>query len=440
MKEEFDRVLIVGGGFSGAAVALQLARRGVESTLVESRPMVARGAAYSTRADEHLLNVPAAKMSLWPDDPDSFADHVEGEGAAPQDFVSRRRFGDYVARELDRAAADGEVSLIRDRAVRAGRSGAGWAVTLDSGARIEGRALVLANGNQSPSALPIPGLSDERRIDDPWSDEGRARIELLAKAGGRVLMIGTGLTMVDVALTLDRLGFAGRMTALSRRGQVPRAHVAGVTPVPASLDEVPARLSDAVRWLRARGEASGNWRGAVDGLRPITQALWQRLDDAERERFLRHLRPWWDVHRHRIAPDAAATIERLIDSGRLELAAGRILRAVEGEEGARIEFSPRVGGTGMLEVAAVINCTGPLGRIDQTDDPLLRQMLDAGLVHADALGLGLEVDGQDRLAGLDQAWAVGPMTKGRYWEITAVPDIRVQAERIAGDVAASLAS
>lgn len=429
-------ILIVGGGFSGSALAIQLARRGIASTIIETRGTVAQGAAYSTRADEHLLNVPAGKMSLWPDDPHHFADHVEEEGLGPHDFVSRRRFGDYVAGELARAAMFGCIKVVRDRAVRAEPSDHGWTVTLDSGEVLKGSTLVLANGNQPPSPVPVPGLAADRRIDDPWSAEGRARIAALARGDAPVLLMGTGLTMVDVVLTLEREGFRGAVTAVSRRGQVPRAHVAGgVAPLAATLDEVPVRLSAMLWWMRERVGA-GEWRGAIDGLRPITQAIWERMGDGERARFLRHLRPWWDVHRHRIAPEAAAVIERMIADKRLTVVAGRAVRADETGELAEVEVAMRRGGTVSMRAAAVINCTGPLGRIDQTDDPLLRQMLADRLIFADRLGIGIEVGADDRVQGQALAWGIGPVTKGKHWEITAVPDIRGQAERIANSIAA----
>lgn len=429
-------ILIVGGGFSGAALAIQLARRNIASTLIEGRGEVARGAAYSTRNDEHLLNVPAGKMGLSPDAVGGFAAHVEGDGLGPQDFVSRRRFGEYVAAELAAVAANGGVEIVRDRAIAARPTAAGWRIDLTSGGSIDGAGLVLANGNQPPAPVPIAGLSSRSRVEDPWSDDGRRRIADAARGTAPVLMVGTGLTMVDVVLTLDRLGFVGPMVALSRRGQVPRAHLTdAVTPVTTAVDDVPQRLSDAVRWLRRRSAETGSWRAAIDGLRPVTQAIWQRMTKVQRERFLRHLRPWWDVHRHRIAPQAADVIRRLVAEGRLQLLAGRALGAEQGDGVETIAVARRGGDRVDVPAALVVNCTGPLAGIAQTNDPLLRQMLAEGLARPDELGLGLEVDGDDRLIGQERVWGIGPVTKGRHWEITAVPDIRVQAERIAEDIA-----
>lgn len=436
------RIAIIGGGFSGTVLAIQLARRGVASVLVESRPQFARGAAYSTREEEHLLNVPAGKMSPWPDAPSHFAERMNAKGARPTDFVSRRDYGDYLEEQLRLASLGGAIEKVSARAIAARPGADGWTVTLDDGRTFVAAGLALANGNQPPSPFAIRGLAEARRVDDPWSEAGRAAVAEVARTGQPVMLIGSGLTMVDVALTLEADGYEGAIVAVSRRGQVPHAHLASLPP-PAEtpeLGELPHELSRLTRWLRGRAGAVGEWRRVVDSLRPVTQALWQRMDAGERARFLRHARPWWDVHRHRIAPSAAERIAAMRKRGQLTVIAGRIDGADEAGEIARISVSRRGGGAVRIEAAKVVNCTGPLTEIDRTTDPLIRQMLDEGLVTTDTLALGLAVDERDRLIGRDAdrtspAWGIGPMTKGHYWEITAAPDIRVQAEKVADDIA-----
>jgi uncharacterized NAD(P)/FAD-binding protein YdhS len=176
--------------------------------------------------------------------------------------------------------------------------------------------------------------------------------------------------------------------------------------------------------------ARAPWRAAVDGLRPHSIALWRGLSAAEKSRFLRHLRPWWDVHRHRIAPGVAARIAAMRASGRLEVLAGRIA-AVEGET---VTIARRGGGALRRRFAAVINCTGPEGDIRRVADPLIRQLLASGRARPDALNLGLEVDAASRVAGRGPSpvlYAVGPLSKGAFWEIVAVPDIRGQVRAVA---------
>ena len=192
------------------------------------------------------------------------------------------------------------------------------------------------------------------------------------------------------------------------------------------------------RWLRQRAR-SVDWRAAVDSLRPHSQRLWQSFDRAEQRRFLRHARPWWDVHRHRIAPEVARRIKELIAEGRLEIAAGRVRKARAVDGGVEVTIARR--GRERAETRSfgrVFNCTGPLGAITQTRDALLQQMLGDGMVRPDPLGMALDVDARSRVVGSDRVWAMGPLTKGRYWEVVAVPDIRVQAAAVAADIAKEL--
>jgi uncharacterized NAD(P)/FAD-binding protein YdhS len=234
--------------------------------------------------------------------------------------------------------------------------------------------------------------------------------------------------MVDMAVSLEEAGFSGRMLAASRRGLVPRAHL---SPAAAPLTWEPSgSLGELVRAVRAREP----WRASVDGLRPHSIALWQGLSDSERSRFLRHLRPWWDVHRHRIAPRVAARIEAMRASGRLEVAAARIARV----EGDLAILARRGGGEIRRRFDAMVNCTGPEGDIGRIGDPLVRSLLASGRARTDPLGLGLDVDAGSRLigSGLSPAlYALGPLTRGAFWEIVAVPDIRGQAAGVARAIA-----
>jgi uncharacterized NAD(P)/FAD-binding protein YdhS len=253
-----------------------------------------------------------------------------------------------------------------------------------------------------------------------------------------VLIIGTGLTMVDTVLSLVEAGHGGRITALSRRGLVPRSHAnPAPPPAPVELGEVPlGSVRTLARWLRRRSAEVG-FRAAVDSLRPHSHAIWQSFDDADEQRFIRHARPWWDIHRHRIAPDVGATLKALIGEGRLQVMAGRLASLTEDDGEVRAVIRRRGGGEIDRRFCLAVNCTGPLGEIARTKDPVLAGLLERGHAQADRFGLGLDVDAHDR-AG-DMLWALGPLTKGRYWEMTAVPDIRGQAAAVAEDIAAELA-
>lgn len=433
-------VAIVGGGFSGTILAAQLARRGVDNLLIDGSGRAGKGVAYSTTEPAHLLNVRAEGMSAWSGEPAHFADCFQSEGGGARGFAQRRLFGRYLAGILDDAVATGHTELAHASAAAAKFDDGCWRIELDGGSQVEADALALAVGNQEPESLGPFAKAGKRYIANPWAGDARAAVGRLAESGGAALLVGTGLTMVDIVLSLDAAGHSGRILALSRRGQIPRAH-ADFEPAPVDEAEVPhGRVGTMWRWLRRRSAEVG-WRAAVDSLRPYSHALWQSLDTDQQLRFLRHARPWWDVHRHRIAPEVAATIARLVGEGRLEIRAGRIISAAERGQALQVDIRRR----GAVEPRRMtfdfaFNCTGPLHVIEHTRDPLLRSLLDAGMARPDQLNVGLEVDGQSRVAGGERLWALGPLTKGRYWEIIAVPDIREQAAAIADDIERELRS
>jgi len=429
-------VAIVGGGASGTILAAQLARRGIDSALIDGSGRAGKGVAYSTTEPAHLLNVRAEGMSAWAGDASHFARRFAAEGGEPRGFAQRRLFGRYLGEILDEAVASGRTDLVHASATRAERADGQWRVTLDDGSVIDARAVALAIGNQEPESLRAFSAVGERFIGNPWGETARSAVEAVATDAGDALLIGTGLTMVDLVLSLDAAGHHGRIVALSRRGQVPRSH-GDYEPAPVEADEVPhGRVGAIWRWLRRRSADRG-WRAAVDSLRPHSHRLWQSLDIDEQRRFLRHARPWWDVHRHRIAPEVAATIHRLIGEGRLQVMAGRVVSATDAGSGLEVEVRPRGAQTSRrMTFDYAFNCTGPLHSIERTRDPLLRSLLDGGQASPDQLGMGLDVDERSR-AG-ERLWALGPLTKGRYWEIIAVPDIREQAASVADDIAREL--
>ena len=415
-------------------MAAQLARRGIESVVIEGGRRAGQGVAYSTTEPAHLLNVRAEGMSAWAGEPDHFAERFEQEGGDRSGFAERRLFGRYLGEILEDAVSSGHARIVGATAVAADRSGSGWSIRLDNGETLDANALVLAIGNQEPDALPAFAGVQDRLIGNPWGDQAQSAVRDLAETGGDALLIGTGLTMVDLVLSLDAVGNRGRIVAVSRRGQVPRGH-ADFDPAPVEADQLPSgSLRGLWRWLRRRSAEVG-WRAAVDSLRPHSHSLWHSLDHDQQRRFMRHARPWWDVHRHRIAPQVADTVAGMIADGRLQVLAGRITSARRAGDGIEVDIRRRgAAAPQSLRFDYAFNCTGPLHSMSHTRDPLLRSLLDAGAVRPDDLGIGLEVDQASRAVGGQHLWALGPLTKGRYWEIIAVPDIREQAAAVADDI------
>lgn len=431
-------VTIIGGGFSGTLLAINLLRHdGPRVTLIE-RAALGRGIAYGTRQTEHLLNVRTANMSAFPDQPDHLvrwlSSHDHGFDAA--DFIPRRLYGGYLRDLLDTAAASspGRLDLVAADALAVEERGDGHRVRLSDSRHVDTDAVVLALGNLPPHvpATLQPVADHPAFIRNPWSIQpALGDLSHGLSEADTLLLIGSGLTMVDVAVQLDSAGFKGRMIAISRRGLLPHRHASGGAH-PARRRERPAPpLSRMLRAVRDRASDIG-WRSAVDELRPFTQAIWQSADDATRARFLRHLRPWWDVHRHRLAPRVADRIACLIEAGRLEVRAGKICHAEVADKKLNVVWRARgTATTTTLDVSRIINCVGPQGDVTQVDEPLLGDMIAHGTIRPDAERLGIDVDATARVRSFDgqaneSIFAVGPMTRGAFWEITAVPDIRRQ--------------
>jgi uncharacterized NAD(P)/FAD-binding protein YdhS len=430
-------VAVIGAGFSGLLTAIHLLRNDptVRVTLVERAARLGPGRAYSTGNPDHLLNVRAANMSAFPGQPADFMTWAKVEGDA---FVSRGRYGAYLQSLLGAELNDPdhadrlicEPSDVISAHPRDGR----WQVALAGGRAFAADAVVLAVGFLPaawPTGVDVAALPASTCVADPWS------ADLDALPDGDVLLVGTGLTMVDVALAVARPG--RRVTAVSRRGLLPLGHAPTLAaPAPEAGLAGPIQ---ALRALRAHAGEAG-WRAAVDSVRPVTAATWRSWSLADRRRFLRHLRPWWDIHRHRMAPVVAGKIAQLRAAGALTVVAGHLhsLRASEGVVEARIR--PR-GETAVQTrlFSGVVNCASPQGDPGQTSEGLIADLHRRGLVRADALGLGLDLGPDLSVIGADGRaspglFAVGPLTRGATWEAVAAPDLRNQTGQIAQAVLA----
>ena len=446
-------VAIVGAGFSGTVLAINLLRLPHEPPLrvvLVDRAQMARGVAYARRRYPYLLNVPAGRMSASSADPEEFLAFARRKlpEATAEDFLPRELYGDYLESSLAIAAlaAPPHVRLERLHGAvialeKPHRSGA-VEVHLNDGRSISADTVVLAPGNAAPAALK--GSEALRRtrcyIEDPWAAPSGFR------AGETVLIVGTGLTMADIALSGSAAARGKAVIhALSRHGLIapPQTAFPGLSAEHDARELLQAATRSIRHLLRAiralcddlelRG---GDWREGITAVRQMAPALWQRMSMRERQRFLRHVRPYWEVHRHRLPESTWFALNELRRRGSLHVHAGRLLGLEPLGRRIRVTWQARGQGTQTLVVDRVVNCTGPDHDVRRSREPLLRSLILQGAAVPDPLALGLAtdecgalVDASGRVS--DQIYYLGPLLRARYWETTAVQELRTHAEQLA---------
>lgn len=452
-------IVIVGAGFSGTTVAINLLRLAAEEPLrivLVDRVRGSRGVAYAHRDSPYLLNVPAGRMSATSAEPTEFLAFAQrrSPGTTAEDFLPRELYGEYLESVLRAAELASPPHVRLDRVhghatrIERERGGSPIQVHLDDGRELGGDEVVLALGNPPPGRLAgaealwgHPGY-----IDDPWS------VAPAFHPGETVLVVGTGLTMADIVLAGSAGAPSAVIHALSRHGLVPpsqtafrRTHVEA--DARALLGAAPLSMRHLFRAVRSLCEdmerRGGDWREAVTLVRNVAPALWQRMPTCERRRFLRHVRSYWDIHRHRLADRPAAALDELRRRERLHVHAGRVVGFHRAGARIHVDWRPRgANELSTLRVDRVINCTGPDYDARRSRDPLLRSLLAQGLAVADGLGLGLQTGAQGALIDTrgqvaSRLYYVGPMLRANHWETTAVQELRGHAERLARHLIAS---
>lgn len=450
-------IVIIGAGFSGAMIAVHLMRQvhpGTQIVFMERRGRFAEGVAYSTRQDCHLLNVPAGRMSAFPDDEEHFlrwaaCRQPEITGGT---FLPRRLYAEYLRDILAEAEAAqiGMVQRVNAEAValRQAIDTEGLVVIDQFGRSRFAHAVVLAIGNYPPSDPPCqtPDFYASRLYrSDPWHPDALDKLN----PSDNVLLLGTGLTMIDVAISLRERGHYGLIHAVSRRGLLPQTHrespaAPPYRDPPNALDRWPRTALGLLRGLReAVSDGQGNgtdWREVVTSLRSVTQALWRSLPSDDRSKFLHHIRPYWETHRHRTAPAIGRAIQQMREENRLVVFAGRLAEYRESSE--FVDAMVRLRGSGenrAFKVSRVINCTGPETDLARVKDPLIHSLRESGMIRPDKLGLGLDSDDSGHVIDAEgcvqpRLFLAGPLRRGLLWENIAVPELREDARRIADSV------
>jgi uncharacterized NAD(P)/FAD-binding protein YdhS len=456
---------IIGGGFTGAAFAVHLARaapRALAIEIVEPRERVGAGLAYGSCEAGHRINVPSDRMVVFAEDREHFSRWLKTTGAWDADpggmtasgehYSTRRDFGLYagdLVRETTASNPSGStIAHRRTRATGLTREGGGWRVAFeDGGSALYGHVVFCASHAAPPFRWPLEEGAEAlpHLVRNPWAWDAIKAIPDKAS----VIVIGTGLTMCDAVVSLRARGHRGHIRAISRRALTPRPH--------AEFDRFfdlfeghipPATALGLLRFVRKRArevEAEGRtWHIVVDSLRRHLANYWRTLPLVERVKIARRLRAHWDVHRFRIAPQVFDIVERGRSEGWLEIASGHIhsIANVDGRFG--LNWTPRHGDRTITPTDAIINCTGPDPDLGRTQSPFLQDAVRQGLIRADALRVGIDVDGEGRVIGRsgepgEGLWAAGPFARAMVGEATGAPEASIHARVVAGALATKLA-
>jgi len=460
-KSEHDArpvIVIVGGGVSGTLTAVNLLKQektALEIILVEPRIKAGLGLAYSTPCSEHLLNVRASGMSAFADDPTHFLKFAKEADATIDEntFVSRKFFGHYINSILESSCAQAagrnisckhicsEVTDIEKQNAEKDQSSEKFKVILANGQIIKANAVVLALGNLSakkPRWTANLSKTSENYLHDPWDNE---RLQKISPEQS-VLIIGTGLTAIDKIVQLAEAGHTGKIFAISRHGLFPRPHTIKPSAAEKQSTHICASTKLTFESVKTNARKATDWRNVIDGLRADTQTWWCGLEQKEQKRFLRHIQTYWDVHRHRMAPQIAEIVDKLKTSGQLTLSAGRIQSFEEIDDKVKVVLRDRhrLDDTTIV-VDCIINCTGPQSKLDTVDSLLLQNLQRRGLVQSHPLGAGIACTSEGAVIdnqGKPQKslLAIGPMLKAQLLESVAVPELKVQARETAQKICA----
>lgn len=454
-----SHVAVIGGGVSGAAVALHLTRtRGTQGqgvTVIEPRPALGRGLAYSTPEETHRVNVPASRMSLLPDEPAHFAEWLAKSGETQRDPLSvwkngdiyprRSVFGRYVEEQLSPLVAEGRIRHVQARAERITMIDGGWRIETEGGLIIVATILVLATSHPPPGVPPVLSAvaGEEGFVANPYASAALAGIGRDAD----VLVIGNGLSSADVVVELQRRGHLGSVTAISRHGLRSRSHPERrLEPYGAFLEPPSSTTIALLRRVRATvrqaAEAGISWHSVFDRLRLDAPRIWTALPPRERLRLVRRLRVYWDVHRFRIAPQVAHAVDRMEHAGRYHSHAARIVAARR--EGGRFVVDILPLGSKQPEtmlVDAIVNTTGPAHHTALRDNPALRSLWEKGHIRPDAYGLGIDTTARSRaINGFDAEeptlFVVGPLARGAFGELMGLPEVTRHAQDVAAEIIA----
>ncbi|MFM7017087.1 MAG: FAD/NAD(P)-binding protein [Bacteroidota bacterium] len=453
MKNSYDLV-IIGGGAAGLLLLANIfeqATSPISVALINAGYPLGRGIAYSTDNINHLLNVRVSRMSAFTNDVNHFTKwilsqphyreyHHEG---LEERFVPRKMYGEYLDDVYQNLLKSSnkyvQFEVMNEEAICLDKMGDDFKIELKNGNVICSKKVTLCTGNQPP--ISLPGLNaiknSEKVYINPWLSEAVENIDLEQP----IFIVGSGLTMVDTVISLIDQGFKNKIFVVSKHGAIPMAHPIVRVSVPHPDNAPPADLHKIYSQLKSRIRSAidhTEWHEPVlEAVRPFTQKIWQELSIEHKNRFLRHINHRWAKLRHRLPHEVHSLIQSLVDEGQIELYAGKLIDVKENQNGLTIQFFDKEKESNVqLNAQRIINCIGPEGDYGKVENPLLKHMLNQGLISKDPLSLGFNATGDGNI--IDQEgqevanlFTIGSGLRGILWESTAIPEIRVQAHQMA---------
>jgi uncharacterized NAD(P)/FAD-binding protein YdhS len=453
MNKYYD-LIIVGGGAAGLillANSIEKATSPLSIALINAGYPTGKGIAYSTKSNNHLLNVRVSRMSAFTSDANHFTNwilskteyseyHHENLG---ERFVPRKMYGDYLNdlfQSLLNSPKDNiHFDLINNEVIDISREEELFKIKLKNNESLNGKKVVLCTGNQPPISLPgISNLKSSNKVFiNPWDEKAVENIN----PDQPVFIVGAGLTMVDTVISLIDQGFKNKIIVVSKHGAIPMAHPVKRVTVPhpekspaSDIHEIYSELKSRIRSAIDHTE----WHEPVlEAVRPFTQKIWQELPIEQKNRFLRHINHRWAKLRHRLPHEVHDFIQSLIDSNQIELYAGKLEDVQDNGTDLTIQFFDKsTESSSTIKAQRIINCIGPEGDFHKVENPLLKNMLASGLIAKDPLSLGFNATGNGEIINKEgevvtNLFTIGSGLRGILWESTAIPEIRVQAHEMA---------
>ena len=469
-----NKVTIIGGGLAGSSIAAQLcqhAKEPLDILIIEPRPELGAGVAYSADDPDHRLNAPLFVHFITPEKAEDFqrwfieGDHLKHDPDALSSdgniYARRREFAHYVVEFMDRLIktnpSNSTITHRQDSALEISATKDGYRIFTKAGGEIETNCVALATGNQSPSAPPP---FDKMMTKHPAFYKSPWELEKIwdIKQEAEVLIIGAGLTMSDVTATLMRQGHSGNITAVSRRGMLPQTHAKPPADAPPRkpfegiMADKPLHIngnllkifSDLRKRMKADMAKGGEWHWAFDELRDSVWQIWPGLSDSDQRQYLRHLRQWYDSHRFRMPPQTAEILDDALAKGILKYKSGHIFSASDHGSQISVQFQERrAGSSEVFHFDAIINCTGPSQNPNASQNPFYLSIINQGLARGHATHLGFDVDRHNRAIGKDgeikeNLFIAGPPTIGSCGDPIGGPFIAAQISRMVPKILAAL--